>query len=296
MQIMSDVAISLKKGFVQALKVLGAVAVLIFIECLLVPKWMQYFIGLLAPARDSFLAAIGTTWLGFHQVWVVPLLIIVVGIMIVLSERGRGAVKDHWQEVKLGTRVTLIALLIYYVPIFCWSYIKAIYSDHATLYEDNRALREEKAKSLADIAERKYNIRVNEPAYEHMRAIYAAYAGFRRTIGKDTSCQIKITAPEDSGASGPIIRQLADPAGVAANCAAFGPMIAAMDPTVEPEATNGMEAGVLIIHTRSDQVGSLALYDAFAPYIPVKRSFSMPKNSPNVLVWFQFGKDVRWIR
>src|SRR5208283_3998102 len=172
MQIMSDVAISLKKGFVQTLKVLGAVAVLIFIECLLVPKWMQYFIGLLAPARDSFLAAIGTTWLGFHQVWVVPLLIIVVGIIIVLSERGRGAVKDHWQEVKLGTRVTLIALSIYYVPTFCWSYIKAIYSDHATLYEDNRALREEKAKSLADIADRKYNIRVNEPAYEHMRAIY----------------------------------------------------------------------------------------------------------------------------
>jgi hypothetical protein len=57
-----------------------------------------------------------------------------------------------------------------------------------------------------------------------------------------------------------------------------------------------MEAGVLIIHTRSDQVGSLALYDAFAPHIPVKRRFSMPKNSPDVLVWFQFGKDVRWIR
>ena len=61
MQIMSDVAISLKNGLVQTLKVLGAVAVLIFIECLLVPKWMQYFISLLAPARDSFLAAIGTT-------------------------------------------------------------------------------------------------------------------------------------------------------------------------------------------------------------------------------------------
>src|ERR1035441_10665878 len=163
MQIMSDVAISLKNGLVQTLKVLGAVAVLIFIECLLVPKWMQYFISLLAPARDSFLAALGNTKLGFHQVWIGRLDTHFLRIIVVLSERGRGAVKDHWQEVKLGTRVALIALLIYYLPIFCWSYIKAIYNDHAALYEDNRALREERAKLLADIEDRKYSIRIYEP-------------------------------------------------------------------------------------------------------------------------------------
>jgi hypothetical protein len=285
----------LKKLALRPVYVFGALGIIVFVECLLRPTWFRYFWGQLAPAWDCFLASIGTTVLGFHQVWVVPLLILVVGVIVVFSERGRSAVRDHWQEVKLGVRVTLIALAVYYVPIFCWCYVKVIYTDHAALTKEAQQLRDERVRLLADIEDRKRNIRTNEPAYEHIKVIYAAYAEFRHSIG-NVPCQIKITAPDDSGTSAPIIRQIADPAGEAANCAAFGPMISAMDPTVQPEATRGMEPGILIIHTRSDRAGSLALYDKLAPYLPVKRSYTMPPNSPNVLVWFQFGKDVHWNR
>jgi len=90
----------------------------------------------------------------------------------------------------------------------------------------------------------------------------------------------------------PIIRQLVDPAGSAARCAAVGPMDMNVDPREAQLALDGMEPEALIIHTRKDQTDSLALYDALAPYLPVKRSFVMPKDSPETLVWFQFGKDV----
>jgi hypothetical protein len=192
--------------------------------------------------------------------------------------------------------ITLGAVVVAVGIAYLGFFVPTVYGIHISQQQDISGLREESRRLSSDIQDRKLNIRVEEPAYEHMKVVYSMYARFRSTIGANRPCEIRITAPNDSGTSVPIIRQLGDPAGGAARCAAFGPMIMNMDPKEEELASGGMEPGMLIIHTRKDQVGSLALYDALASYLPVKRSFAMPKNSPKTLIWFQFGKDVRWLQ
>ena len=259
-----------------------------------------HFLNLASRTWSALMAKASTSTFGFILFSIaVP---IVVGVLAAFwaylkDRRERKLSRSQIMRVGIESAVVSLAAVLVVVGItYFVFFIPTIYNLHVSQQQQIVSLTQENKLLSTDIQDRKINIRIYEPAYEHIKVIYSMYAGFRRVIGDKTACEIKITAPTDSGTSNPIIRQIADPAGVAAKCAAFGPMIASMDPTVEPEAINGMEPKTLIIHTRENQPGSLALYDAIAPYIRVKRSFTMPKNSPNVLIWFQFGKDVQWLR
>jgi len=237
-----------------------------------------------------------------------PILLLFFFVVLLHESHGDEAAKIHWgKEGIIGLKAMSLLIVLYYFPIFLWKGVREVYISHEQLVvanADSRNACQQKTRELdarnqklsTDLEDRKRNIHPEDPAYEHIKVIFLTLVTFRRAIGDKTPCEIEITAPTDSGTSGPIIRQFADIATLASNCAVFGPMDARMDPTVEQEAVTGMEHGSLIIHTTNDQSGSLSVYDSLAPYVPLKRKFSMPKDKPKVLIWLQFGKDVQWIR
>jgi hypothetical protein len=197
--------------------------------------------------------------------------------------------------VTLGAVIVVvgIAFLVFFVP--------TIYDIHIFQQQQILSLVNENQQLSSDIQDRKRDVRIQEPAYEHIKVLFAVFTSFRHAIGAKTPCGIRITAPKGSrGPSDPIIRQVADVAALASGCGVFGPGDANMDPDEEKMAVSGMKAGLIVIHTTRRQAGSLAFYDALASYLPLTRSYDMPAPVPRgaaavpTLIWFQFSKDVHW--
>jgi|ERR1039458_538234 hypothetical protein len=279
-----------------ALGIFGAVLAIGVLECLVVEDWRHYFFNILSLAVDYFLPTIGTSGIGFHSYYAIPLLVVLIGVILVRVEQGRAAMLTHWGEAKLAARVILIALAIYFVPIFCWCFAKAIYQDHARLAADNLKLSQKVEVLTADIENRKNNFGpASGPVYDHVRGLLYAFIAFRGkiTAPPTASCVIKVTAPSDSG---PIVMTFSEFTTIASGIGVCGPGDSRMDPDEESETRRGAIPGVVVMHTSRDFSDSLALYGALASMLPMKRSYEMPKNSPNTVIWFQFGSGVKWVR
>jgi len=93
-----------------------------------------HFLNLLARSWRLFLVWMGTTGLGFLTPVVVFLLTVVVTLLVIAAQRGTDAMKDHWKETAaLTVGATLCVMLLVYGPIFGWSVIRTVYSDHENL-------------------------------------------------------------------------------------------------------------------------------------------------------------------
>jgi len=125
----------------------GLVGLAIAVPCLVVPLWRYHLFNVFSRAEQSFLQSIGTTGLGFHAAWAIPVLSFIASLVLVRRQRGRDAMLTHWQEAGLALRVLLIAMFLYFVPIFCWNFVKVTYNDHQSLAIENTIV----ARANADL-------------------------------------------------------------------------------------------------------------------------------------------------
>jgi hypothetical protein len=213
----------------------------------------------------------------------------------------RDAVEQHSRQAK----ITFWTVIVFSLLAYGYFFVEVIRVDRMGLVGQNAQIKEANRRLSVDLEDRKRNLHVGDPAYEHIKVLFSVFISFRRTIGDQAPCEIRITSPSLSGPSDPIIRQVADIAALASRCGVFGPGDARMDPDEGKQAANGMKAGLIIVHTTRDQLGSLALYDALASYLPLERKYddlpapvqrgTLASPSPT-LIWFQFGAEVHWTR
>jgi hypothetical protein len=292
------------------LAVVGLCALAFCVGSMFLSTWRPHIIRLLLRTFEAIVMASGTTRFAVVY-WGIGLAVAVWLVSVADTYRKlkkdtvtqrplREAIEQHSRQAKITTWTVILFSLFAYGYFF----VEVIRTDHSGLVSQNAQMREANGHLVYDLNDRKRNIHVGDPAYEHIKVLFGAFILFRRAIGDKAPCEIKISAPTDSsGPSDPIIRQVADVAAMASGCGVFGPGDGRMDPDAEKEAVTGMKPGLIILHTRKDQAGSLAFYDTLAPYLPLTRSYDdMPatvNRGPTpapILIWFQFSKDVNWVR
>ncbi len=95
----------------------------------------HHFLNLLAQSRDSFLAALGTTGLGWWVQGIIWILITeAVTYVVIWIARGTKAMKSRAKEnLLIGLVASAIVIVCIYGPIFAWNIIKVVYADHESL-------------------------------------------------------------------------------------------------------------------------------------------------------------------
>jgi hypothetical protein len=124
----------------EVLVICGLIGLAIGILCLAVPTWRHHSFNLLLRTLDSFLSTVSERWMGFHSYWAVPLLGVIVTFIIVRRQHGKNRM-TRWEEAKLSARVLLIVLALFFIPIFCWCLVRAVYDDHEALVKNNTELK-----------------------------------------------------------------------------------------------------------------------------------------------------------
>lgn len=124
--------------------------------------------------------------------------------------------------------------------------------------------------------------------FENMRFVFQAFAGFRKAIGPDAHCLIKVTSSADKvdREMAGIIQQISR---LASNCDSWGPGNFDADPDLEKEALNGSNANTITLHATRGQKGADTLFNDLGFVMHVKRSYDIPKDSKDNFVWLQFG-------
>jgi hypothetical protein len=109
---------------------------------------LGHFLNLFAQSRDAFLAALGTTGLGW---WVQGIIWFVVTelatSLVIWRLRGKESMRTRLKEnFKIGLYVWIIVMACVYVPVFGWNVIKSVYADHQEMVKTIAGL---KAKQLS---------------------------------------------------------------------------------------------------------------------------------------------------
>jgi len=139
----------------------------------------------------------------------------------------------------------------------------------------------------------KNNLDVHSAAANNLMYMQQAFRSYRGMLGgfKPISCQIRITAPSNSG---PMPSTVAEFSIQVTNCATFGPMPSNDNPDEERDAITGMVPGVIVFHARKNDKAAFALFDNLSNLLPLKRSYDVPKGSPDNFIWLQFGSNMQW--
>jgi hypothetical protein len=102
---------------------------------------VRAFFNLLTYSGKAFLAALGTTRLGFIVSFVFAVASIVTTLVVVYRRRGREAMLAHWkQDAKTALLVTFICGVTVYFPLFLWEIITTVYEDHVQFVATNSQL------------------------------------------------------------------------------------------------------------------------------------------------------------
>jgi hypothetical protein len=137
------------------------------------------------------------------------------------------------------------------------------------------------------------NLDIHSPAANNLMYMLQAFRSYRGMLGgyKPISCLIRLTAPPNSG---PIPSTVSQFSIQVTNCPTFGAMPTSNNPDEERDAVTGMVSGVIVFHSRRDDKAAFALFDNLSSLLPLKRSYEIPKGSPENFVWLQFGPNVQW--
>jgi hypothetical protein len=112
----------------------------------LISMWL-HFVNLLSRSWDAFLSAMGTTGLGFFTPVLVFALTVIVTLLVIFFREGREKMIQHWRETAgITVVVTVLVMLVVYVPIFTWNVVKTVYRDHADLVSENREIRRQSSR------------------------------------------------------------------------------------------------------------------------------------------------------
>jgi hypothetical protein len=135
------------------------------------------------------------------------------------------------------------------------------------------------------------------PSVENMRFIQKGFTEFTKQIDATLPCLIKITAPEDSRIMASEYGQIVSSVLTAipsTKCRVEGPSNLDIDPDARHLALDGIVAGKVIFHASKTQKGLDNLFSQLSFWVPMEKSFDVPKSSPPNFIWLQFGTGVRW--
>jgi len=275
------------------LVICGLVALATTIPWVVVPTWRHYLFTLLSGAVDYFLPTVGTSGIGFHSYWAIPILVVIVGVSLVRYQHGKAAMLTHWGEAKLATRVILIALSVYFIPIFCWSFVKNAYNTHMTLGGENQRVREKNNLLSVELEKKRQNLQTSDPAFLNMTNTIRAFMIYRKEIGPKATCRILVTVPKDEDSS--MFMPFITFAVFASNCPNGDLQNIGIKPeNVDDELLKGMVPGVLVLHAPPGAKGADRLTNNLSNLIQTRRVYTLPAKAPDNTIWIQFGTHTKW--
>jgi hypothetical protein len=217
--------------------------------------------------------------LGVFRYWAVP--------WIETRTRGGGQ-PETGIKPRLSASVKLTVLT--WLSLFGVSVVKVVYQDHQSLVARNATLEKQISTLQHELDDRRYNLKLADPATGRMFAVIKAFSLYRHRIGAQASCKIEITSPRESFETAMNVGQLA---WVGTLCPVFGPMDTSADPDVEMRATIGMQNDLVVFHMAKNESAD-TLYMDLGSILRLKRSYELPSGSPPNLLWLQFGTGKQW--
>jgi hypothetical protein len=143
---------------------------------------------------------------------------------------------------------------------------------------------------------RQHVMTFTDPAFRSMTMIVRAFSEFRKAIGTDAPCVIKVTSSSDK-LDQDTAKTVVQLARVSSLCDATGPANFDADPDAEKDAMDGSTPNMLTIHAVKGQKGIPRIFELFTMDVVRSRgsrmSYEIPKGSTENLLWLQFGKGAR---
>lgn len=199
--------------------------------------------------------------------------------------------KEYLHDSVLTPLITCIVLFV--VLGFALAPYKVHEKDQKQIGE-NEGLKIEVQDLRKTLDSKAQNLDISDPVFVnliYMMSAFRVYRGMVDGLKKPTPCEVRLTAPDESGA---IARTVAAFSIETSNCATFGPMLGTDNPDEERETVTGMIPETIVFHARRDDKAANELYVRLSNYLPLKRSFDVPSKSPQNFVWLQFGPMVKW--
>src|SRR5450432_345165 len=139
-----------------------------------VPIMSSHFVNLFCRAFHAMVSSQGQTTLGWLTPYILGLLAF--GVAVLLQLRSKEKLVTHIRgKITLALGAAVIANVVFYGFLWSWNVVRLIYEDHTYFVTNNEQLKDNVKTLTADIDDRKHNIRINEPAYEHIKVIYCMY-------------------------------------------------------------------------------------------------------------------------
>jgi hypothetical protein len=203
------------------------------------------------------------------------------------------AVKESWDYFHDNIMTPVLAYLgLFFLLGFALGPYE-IHEQDAAKIADRNSLVKQVNDLQGQLQLARNNLDVSTPAANHLMYLLQAFRGYRAMLGgfNPISCQVRITAPPDSGQ---IVSTIAQFSIQVTNCNTFGPMITSSDPDEEKDTVTGMIPGVVVFHARRNDKAAFQLYDNLSTLLPLKRSYEVPVGSPQNFIWLQFGSHITW--
>jgi hypothetical protein len=160
------------------------------------------------------------------------------------------------------------------------------------LKDNLKAVTAERDSAQTALDGRKNNLRSGDVAFDNMLQTFRAFLLFRMSLGAGTTCQITVTAPDETHAIASVVAQLAS---VASRCLVLGPdFLKLATPEAERQAKNGMTEGAVILHMPKSFKNEVAINDALRGILRLKRVYDLPAGTPQNAIWLQFGTGQQW--
>jgi hypothetical protein len=258
--------------------------------------WEHHLGSLFRHSWANLLAALSSSTLSIVVFTVIaPVLIFILAVFyqwIRLPKDRRNVVAVLRAEASPAVILAVVTTVVVWAVLFGWSMANTVYTDHQYLVSENGQLAS-RMHTLEDTLQTKANtLDTKDPVTVNLIYMMQAFRSYRGMLGgfNKISCQVRLTAPQDSG---PIASEIAQFSIQATNCTTFGPMDSNSDPDEKRDTIAG-KPGKVIFHARRDDKAAFALYDNLASLIPLERSYDVPAGNPQNYVWLQFGPEVKW--
>ena len=187
-------------------------------------------------------------------------------------------------------KVGAVAFLLNFLIAPYWMHLESVKKQEGNEWQ-LRGSEAQVSVLKAQVEDRENNLYASGPAFGNAMDTITVFKTYRKSIGPNAECQIRITSPDEHSNIAVLIKDLAI---VGSECSVFGPSDTSGDPDLRRDTFTGMFPGVIIFHAAKDAPGTTQLFLSFRNYIRLERSFTIPPGVPENFLWLQFGPDVKW--
>ena len=192
----------------------------------------------------------------------------------------------------------VIAYAGVYGSPFVRIFLGEIHTDHAKTVADLDSAKQQIGELENTLEIKKHNADFGDPAFQNAIGTLQAFMIWRKAIGPDAKCRILITEPAPSDRTQTISAfygVLMTAAVVGSNCPNGNLQNIGLNPIeAEREEQKGLIRGVAVVHIPLDAKGSNDLVVKLSNLFQTKRSYTLPREISEEVVWIQLGPDVTW--